>query len=170
MVAITRAYIGGLGVRRQCCGNIRLSGNARGRCLCWSFGLGRGGRRRWRSDYRNRMNGSRQNRQTPAQRTLAAPMTPLSVGPPLAAAVTAAATIGGKPRRVGTERVREHRDRDRRGCPLGQPGGDVERFGPRLEALGLLISNGVACLDGMGDIVTATASQACYGVTYLASK
>jgi len=41
MAAITRAHIDGLGVRWRCCGNIRLSGNARGRCLRWSFRLGR---------------------------------------------------------------------------------------------------------------------------------
>jgi hypothetical protein len=91
MAAITRAHIDGLGVRWRCCGNIRLSGNARRRWLRWSFRLGRGGRRR-RPDYWNRMNGSRQIGKLLQQRTPAAPMIPPSLGLRLPAAVTRGAT------------------------------------------------------------------------------
>ena len=34
----------------------------------------------------------------------------------------------------GTDRMGEYRERDRGDCPLGLPGGDVDRFGSRLRA------------------------------------
>lgn len=60
MAAITGAHIDRLGVRWQCCVSIRLSGNARGRCLRRLSRFLGGGRRRRRSGYRNSMNRSRQ--------------------------------------------------------------------------------------------------------------
>ena len=46
----------------------------------------------------------------------------------------------------------------------------IEQVARASEALVLFISDAVACLNATGDIVTVTASQACYGVTYSVSK